>query len=948
MNLFRRIRLELERNKSDCLAVVFLAAWPLIFFWPAALRQAVFSFGDIFLFFYPTHLAFANALRAGRLPMWEPRILAGFPLYAEGQIGAFYPTHPLLYGLLPIDIATNYDILMHLAWVAVGTYILARTLNLQRPSAFLAAFAFSTGGFFFARLQHMSVLATASWLPWLMWAWEMYERERDLGKRLRWFALLAIMSAIQLLGGHPQFAFSSALLLSLYAVVRWKRGLTPYPRTPSPLSWFELQNQERGEGAGERGVRFEYFDFTRLIPLALFFAIGVAITAVQLIPTFELAGFTNRASGLESRFFNAFSLRPIHYLMLFHPFLQGDPFPQVSVEVMGYVGFLVLILAMGAPLMRRDRRVVFFTVIALVALFLGLGDQNIFYRALRHLPLFNYFRVPSRFLYWYTFAAAMLAGIAFDYLLTRAKVTAQITRGQKIAAAIFALLIAVIVGVVPSVPLNVWLSLWVWLPLVFAFVTCWIILGARRGLFTRTTLVTLVLGLTVVDLALFAAVYAKTYDSTTTVTDFYRPPDSLAALKGLSPQEGRVTTSLWIFPWQGVMRESLYPNISLIYGVPSAVGYTPLIPQRTGDYLENMTAPLFNLMNIRYLLVPQLLPVDADTEGGDVYNKFNLNPAGRDVAIPPTAAVKLKITSSTAQSVDWKIGSTVADIYLTAQGGNVIQLALRSGQDTAEWAFERSDVRRVIPYPMPTVATTYSARSAFPTEAHNGHTFLAEFDLTRGGPPPVITGLYVYPKVEEGLLYIERVMLVTPEGQEVSVARLAGRDDQTLIYRTNDVAIFENPDVLPRAFLVHDARVADDQAAEQEMLRDDFKPRQTLLLADGEPVHAGDVQRDDEQVRIVEYENERVVLSVRASAEGYVLLSDAWFPGWVARLDGVQVPIRRADLIFRAVRVGPGEHRLEFEYRPQSLYVGAAVSGAALLVVAGIWIGSRRVRRVDI
>ena len=44
----------------------------------------------------------------------------GFPLFAEGQIGALYPTHPFLYGLLPIDVATNYDILFSLAWIAVG------------------------------------------------------------------------------------------------------------------------------------------------------------------------------------------------------------------------------------------------------------------------------------------------------------------------------------------------------------------------------------------------------------------------------------------------------------------------------------------------------------------------------------------------------------------------------------------------------------------------------------------------------------------------------------------------------------------------------------------------------------------------------------------------------------------------------------------------------------
>jgi hypothetical protein len=180
------------------------------------------------------------------------------------------------------------------------------------------------------------------------------------------------------------------------------------------------------------------------------------------------------------------------------------------------------------------------------------------------------------------------------------------------------------------------------------------------------------------------------------------------------------------------------------------------------------------------------------------------------------------------------------------------------------------------------------------------------------------------------------------------VAHLAGRDDQVLTYRSNDVVVFENPDALPRTFIVHDAHVADDRAADGELSRVDFKPAQTLILADGEEVHAGGEQLPGEAARIIEYQSERVVLSVTTRADGYVLLTDAWFPGWTARLDGIETPIRRADLIFRAIRVPPGDHRIEFEYRPRSLYVGAAISLVGLAVAVGVWLGSRRLRRVVI
>lgn len=989
------LRARLEKNIGDVLAVLFLAGYPFAYFYQETFRQAVFSYGDILLFFRPTHLAYAAALRDLRLPLWEPNMLAGFPLFAEGQISALYPLHVLLYGLLPIDIATDYDILIHLAWVSVGTFLFARTIRLSTIPSVLAAISFALGGFFFPRLQHMSVLSTASWLPWLLWAWEKLEREPAWHMRLRWFALLCLMGGAQLLGGHPQFAFSGALLVVLYASVRWvrepdeTRRAQPFPLTPSWLSpidglsrrWgFGVEGrspsrgigvsptspppQTRGGGRGwglmfaarvARGVTsrarsllnlfFEYFAPFRLIPVIAFFAIGAIIAAAQLMPTFELAGFTNRASGLDARFFNAYSLRLPHFLLLLHPFLAGNPMPTISVEVIGYVSLTTLFLAIAAPFLRRDRRVVFFVVIALVALFLGLGDLNIFYRALRHLPLFNYFRVPSRFLYWYTFAAAMLAGITLDYLLRLAPASTLLTRGAKLALLFFTIAVSVVIGLVPFTPVSFWISLWAWLPLIFGCGVVWLLLGARRGLFPRSTLAAVAIGFVVFDLACFGAVYAKTYDSSSSVADFYRPPDSLSALQGLSPQEGRILTSTWIIPWEIVERESLYPNVSLTWGVPNAIGYTPLLPQRTADYIEQLNAQTFNLMNIRYYVIPQMLPTDPGIEGEDLLNKFNLDPINQDIALPPTAATKLRITSSLSQSTDWAPGKLLANIYLATQDGRTISLPFRAGIDSAEWAFERTDVQKVLRYPMPSIATSFPASSAFPTESHIGHTYLAEYDLANG-TPQTITGIYIYPLVPLGHIHIESLAFVTPDGKRVSLAHLVGHDDQALVYRSNHVAIYSNPDALPRAFIVHEAHLADDMSAENELYRDDFKPLESLILASGDPLPANGPQRDNETVSIVEYKNEKVVLNVHASADAYVFLSDSWYPGWNATLDGAPVPIQRADLIFRAVRVTPGDHRIEMTYQPTSLYIGAAISAIALLFVTGLIVLSFRAARI--
>ncbi len=79
------------------------------------------------------------------------------------------------------------------------------------------------------------------------------------------------------------------------------------------------------------------------------------------------------------------------------------------------------------------------------------------------------------------------------------------------------------------------------------------------------------------------------------------------------------------------------------------------------------------------------------------------------------------------------------------------------------------------------------------------------------------------------------------------------------------------------------------------------------------------------------YAPERVEIEVTAEAPGYLVLTDAWYPGWEATVDGVPASIYRADLLFRAVAVRAGKHRVVFDFRPMSLRVGAGISLGGLL-----------------
>ena len=96
------------------------------------------------------------------------------------------------------------------------------------------------------------------------------------------------------------------------------------------------------------------------------------------------------------------------------------------------------------------------------------------------------------------------------------------------------------------------------------------------------------------------------------------------------------------------------------------------------------------------------------------------------------------------------------------------------------------------------------------------------------------------------------------------------------------------------------------------------------------------------EARIMVDEPARVVVSASTGAPAWLVLTDTWFPGWRARLDGADVAVQRADHAFRAVALPPGRHEVEFAFTPRGLRPGVAISLAALAIVGVLLLPRRR------
>src|SRR5262249_20111994 len=87
-------------------------------------------------------------------------------------------------------------------------------------------------------------------------------------------------------------------------------------------------------------------------------------------------------------------------------------------------------------------------------------------------------------------------------------------------------------------------------------------------------------------------------------------------------------------------------------------------------------------------------------------------------------------------------------------------------------------------------------------------------------------------------------------------------------------------------------------------------------------------------VTITRYDPERVEGSAHVEGEGiYVVLSDAWYPGWEASVDGQPTPLLRADGLFRAIRIAPGDHDVVFTYRSRPFEIGLIISLVSLVAL---------------
>lgn len=919
------------RNRlADGIAVILLCLLTLAFYRQIALADLILPGVDAFTYFYPYRQYAAEVIRSGHVPLWNPYLFMGVPFFANPQTAVFYPLNLLLCWLDGPRIVT-WSIVLHVAMAAVFSYLYARHgLRLSPLSAFLGADVFAFGGFLSGMIEHINQLNVSAWFPLLLLLWELKEREtRTEGRARRKIGFLmgiGMVVALGLLAGHTQSSYISLFGLGVYAVVAAAPrlgALNLAVRSPlKQLAW----------RAALRSLALI------LLQLVLVCAIGVGLAAMQLLPTAELSRRSIRSGGLSYREAMAFSLRPLPRLLRY-TFLPpwganlGNVFGgDFFTEYIAYIGLVPLIviagwsgswviaklrglprsprfLGAGGSLWRvfnwlceRLDKPVFKTgILAGMGLFLALGGYNPFYFVLyKIMPGFGLFRVPARWLFLYAFGAAMLAGVGLErirgwYTLRRYTPPRVIIGAGLTGLALVELFVAA-----QSLPL--------------AHPT------APEAFSSLRTAPAHILAAQQQE-----AMPGRFLSMSDILFDPGDQPEIQQIFQGQLDEK-----AVYDYLVSVKRKEILAPNLPLAWRAYAVDGYDGgVLPLKSYVELQKLFLPadqispdgrlreqlkripssrLLSLLGVRYVITDKVNDVWIDNVFYDL-------------------AFEAVLAQNSAQHIAARIAATDLPDFQANAIGIVAYTEGPVGENEIVAEIQITDTHGAIqiqPLYARQIGTTAVERRA------------ARLRLSA---PLQIEQMDIVARSRSGTLHVQGVTLIDErDGSNVSV--LLSTDGQFRLAHSGDVKVYKVLDVLPRAFVAHQAMIADsDEQALSLLALPEFDLRQVILdkaLADLESraVQSAAADEPEPDPVIKRYEPELIQLEATLSAPGYLVLTDAWYPGWQALVDGQPAEILQADVHFRAVYLDKGTHTIEFTFAPTSYRAGLWIS----LLMAAAWI----------
>ncbi len=378
------------REKTFQLALLVLFGLTLLMF-----VDVLFSANEVILsqwgtdlssqFVYWREFGFSQ-LSQGNLALWNPHIFSGMPYFGGFQSALLYPPN-WLYLVLPLATAINVSIALHVFLAGLFIYLWTFRRGLHPAACLLSSILFMFSGPYFLHISagHLPNLCAMVWAPLLFLAMDGLLEERSFN----WCLIGMLAITMQILAGHPQYVFFTAIAAGLYAGLRL------------------IKAQQRT---------------LIVVGFGSMYVGAAALAAVQLLAGLEAAGESVRSSGISYAFAAMFSFPPENFLTFLVPGFFGGMSNYWGRwylwEMSLFIGVTGFILAVSGAV-RGSRKLRLSSVsMTLILSVLALGTYTPLFNLLyRSVPGFDLFRGNSKFIFLVAMFSVMLSGIGLDNLL---------------------------------------------------------------------------------------------------------------------------------------------------------------------------------------------------------------------------------------------------------------------------------------------------------------------------------------------------------------------------------------------------------------------------------------------------------------------------------------------------------------------------------------------------
>jgi hypothetical protein len=449
----------------------------------------------------------------------------------------------------------------------------------------------------------------------------------------------------------------------------------------------------------------------------------------------------------------------------------------------------------------------------------------------------------------------------------------------------------------------------------------------------------------------------RAWASSPSVAELERATATRQALdRAMGERRGERTLSIATSWPRGRERDLAWGNLSSFAGLRNVNGYDPMVPESRRAVLGGMGADgtlpralletdpgRLELLGVRWVQVPaDALVVPADADGlGEALDVVVEPPRPHLFPVPITRATEVRLVSFLTGASAVEQGRIVAECVVRLASGREVWHPIRAGIETAEWAWDRPDVRSAVRHGKATVFGSFPAREGFP-----GHQYLGVVRLPgrfavesiRLSAPPGAPPLWLLRAgLHDG---------AAGRGVGLSAASAYVSDEVRLAAAaaTPLVSLFEVRRGVGPAWVVESLRRLPDEARLEDVLRAptrlgvDARHEALATEADSRGVVLPPGSRSS-AADLARARGGRLL--VRAAGPGLLVLGEGYDPGFSARVDGRPVRVLRVNGDRIGVVLEDGTHRVVLAHRARGLEAGLVLAALGALGLAAAALRAR-------